>query len=109
MSIDRITSDIKSLDPRLLNGPEKTQLGDKVKGGGDAKGFGQILIDAVREIDTMQLEADNKIEGVLTGKGKYSPHSAMIAIEKADVAFQLMNTVRTKIVRAYEEIMRTQI
>jgi flagellar hook-basal body complex protein FliE len=34
---------------------------------------------------------------------------AMIAVEKADVAFQTMMAVRNKIVSAYEEIMRMQI
>ena len=33
-------------------------------------------------------------------------HSAMIAIEKADLAFQLMVQVRNKIVQAYQEISR---
>jgi flagellar hook-basal body complex protein FliE len=33
----------------------------------------------------------------------------MVALEKADVAFQLMSAIRGKIVRAYEEVMRTQV
>jgi flagellar hook-basal body complex protein FliE len=33
----------------------------------------------------------------------------MIALEKAEVSFQLMMQVRNKIVSAYEEIMRMQI
>jgi flagellar hook-basal body complex protein FliE len=33
----------------------------------------------------------------------------MIAIEKADLTFQLMMQVRNKIISAYEEIMRMQV
>jgi flagellar hook-basal body complex protein FliE len=33
----------------------------------------------------------------------------MIALQKADVSFQLMLQVRNKIVGAYEEIMRMQL
>jgi flagellar hook-basal body complex protein FliE len=45
---------------------------------------------------------------MILGKGVQT-HEAMIALEKADVAFQLMNNIRMKITRAYEEVMRTQV
>jgi flagellar hook-basal body complex protein FliE len=35
-------------------------------------------------------------------------HQTMIALEKADVAFQLLMQVRNKIIAAYETIMRMQ-
>jgi flagellar hook-basal body complex protein FliE len=35
-------------------------------------------------------------------------HNVMIAVEKADVAFQLMMQVRNKIVSAYQEVSRMQ-
>jgi flagellar hook-basal body complex protein FliE len=33
----------------------------------------------------------------------------MIALEKADIAFQLLMQVRNKIISAYETVMRTQV
>jgi flagellar hook-basal body complex protein FliE len=36
-------------------------------------------------------------------------HNTMIAIEKADLTFQLMMQVRNKIISAYEDIMRMQV
>ena len=33
----------------------------------------------------------------------------MIALEKADLSFQVMMQVRNKIVSAYQEIMKTQV
>jgi flagellar hook-basal body complex protein FliE len=33
----------------------------------------------------------------------------MMAIEKADVSFQMMMQIRNKIINAYEEIMRIQV
>ena len=50
-----------------------------------------------------------EIEDLVLKKKNITPHEAMIALEKADVAFQLMNTVRQRIVQAYQEVMRTQI
>ncbi len=63
----------------------------------------------MREVDSLQKQADQSIEHMITGKGGVTPHEAMIALEKADIAFQLMNRVKSKIVAAYQEVMRTQI
>ena len=72
-------------------------------------GFSQALQEAMNEVGDLQTEADKKIEGLATGTGNVTPHEAMIALEKADVAFQLMTTIKAKIVRAYEEVLRTQV
>jgi flagellar hook-basal body complex protein FliE len=42
-------------------------------------------------------------------KAGVTTHEAMIALEKADIAFQLMTSIKSKIIRAYEEVMRTQV
>ena len=44
---------------------------------------------------------------LLQGNGM-DVHSAMIAVEKAELSFQLMMQVRNKIVQAYQEIARLQ-
>lgn len=88
----------------ISEGTNKVQA-DKTSAGG----FGELLNGAIREVDDMQKVADEKITSFITGKGGVTTHEAMIAIEQADVAFQLMNQVRSKIVRAYEEVMRTQV
>lgn len=72
-------------------------------------GFGQALADALSEVNSLQNEADNQIEGLTLKKDGVTPHTAMLALEKADVAFQLMSAIRGKIVRAYEEVIRTQV
>jgi len=67
--------------------------------------FGSMLRDAVQQIDQAQNEAQGKIGEVLQGNGG-DLHSAMIAVEKADLSFQMMLQVRNKIVAAYQEISR---
>jgi flagellar hook-basal body complex protein FliE len=71
--------------------------------------FGKMLNDSISELDRIQKDADKQVEGLTLGKEGFTSHSAMIALEQADVAFQLMSAVRSKIVRAYEEILRTQV
>ena len=73
------------------------------------RSFGDFLSEAVGEVNELQVSADKKVEDLVLKREEVNPHTAMIALEKADVAFQLMNAVKGKIVRAYEEIMRTQV
>ncbi len=70
-------------------------------------GFADTLRGAMDEMGELSSEAESKVAGVLTGTGT-DVHSALIAVEKADLSFQLMMQVRNKIVSAYQEIARMQ-
>lgn len=70
-------------------------------------GFGDVLKEAVRQVDDLQNDATVKVQQLLSGEGG-DVHSAMIAVEKADLTFQLMMQVRNKVVQAYQEISRMQ-
>jgi len=71
--------------------------------------FGDVLLDAIKETDKLEKIADKKVTDLMVSSTPQSPHDAMISLEKADLAFQLMNQVRSKIIRAYEDLMRTQV
>jgi len=101
------------IDARLpqipeIKGVEVNKEIDKTNGqkGG---GFREVLADALQEVNSLQNQADQQIEGLTLKKDGVTPHTAMLALEKADVAFQLMSAIRGKIVRAYEEVIRTQV
>jgi len=83
---------------------EFTRSAAKPAGEGD---FGSILKNAVEQVDTFQAQANQKV-GELLGGGETDVHSAMIAVEKADLSFQLMMQVRNKVVQAYQEVERMQ-
>ena len=70
-------------------------------------GFRDVLHSAIDDIQQLEGQAESKVAGVLEGNGS-DVHSALIAVEKADLSFQLMMQVRNKIVSAYEEISRMQ-
>ena len=53
----------------------------------------------------LQTDAERQVAGVLAGQGE-DLHAALIAVEKADLSFQLMMQVRNKIVQAYQDISR---
>ena len=65
--------------------------------------FVQTLEETMQKVEALQSEAEKQVEGMVTGKG-VDIHSAMIAVEKADLSFQLMMQVRNKIVDAYQQI-----
>lgn len=69
------------------------------------KGFGDTLKKAVDDVERLNQKADNSMEDLATGRSK-TLHQTMIDVEKADIAFRLMVTVRDKAVSAYQEIWR---
>lgn len=66
------------------------------------------LKDAIAKVGEAQAQADGSVQALMSGQTT-NLHETMIALEKADVSFQLMLQVRNKIVGAYEEIMRMQL
>ncbi len=70
--------------------------------------FKEVLSEAMGEVKRLQNEADTTIRRLVAGEIK-DVAEAMVAVERADVAFQTMMLVRNKMVAAYEEIMRMQV
>jgi flagellar hook-basal body complex protein FliE len=75
---------------------------------GSGSGFSDALLNAVNEVNNQQQTADKAILNVQAGNTG-GLHEAMIALEKADISFRTMLTVRNKIIEAYQEIMRMQV
>lgn len=72
-------------------------------GANGGSGFGDSLQGAIQQVNQMQADAKLQVEDVLRGNGP-DLHGAMLAVEKADLAFQFMMQVRNKIVQAYQEV-----
>jgi flagellar hook-basal body complex protein FliE len=83
-------------------------LKDGQKKTGATSGFSDALLHAVNEVNSLHQTADKAILNVQTGNAG-GLHEAIIALEKADVSFRTMLTVRNKLIEAYQEIMRMQV
>ena len=70
--------------------------------------FREFLAESVGEVQRLRSEADTTVKKLVAGEIR-DVTDAMIAVEKADLAFQTMMAVRGKMVAAYEEIMRMQV
>ena len=70
--------------------------------------FADLFLKALDKVDDLQQQADHSVRDLAAGRQK-DIHQTMIAMEKAEISFQLMMKVRNKIIAAYEEIMRMSI
>ena len=73
-------------------------------GGGS---FSGVLTNALQQVNQLSGGAEQQIGSMLKG-GNADMSTVMIAVEKADVSFQLMMQVRNKIVSAYQDIEKMQ-
>ena len=70
--------------------------------------FGQLLTQFVGEVNAKQAHSTEMVTGLLSGKD-IPLHRAVIAMEEAGVAFQMMVEVRNKLLEGYQELMRMQV
>jgi flagellar hook-basal body complex protein FliE len=75
----------------------------------DAAGapFADLLTDAVGDVNQLEDQAQKAVAGLMTGSG-VDVHQAMIATQKASMAFELSLAVRNKAVQAYQTVMSMQ-
>jgi flagellar hook-basal body complex protein FliE len=72
-------------------------------GAGGQSDFMEALQGAMDQVEQLHQDAQGKVVGMLDGSGE-DVHSAMIAVEKASLAFEMMVQVRNKIVQAYQTV-----
>ena len=91
-------------DADTLQGAQSAQATQAVQNAG----FGDVLNQFVSEVNDKQISSTQAVNDVLAGKD-IPLHQAMIAMQEAGVAFQLMVEVRNKLLEGYQELMRMQV
>lgn len=74
-------------------------------GSGEFRG---LLEGAIQQVEQTGQVATQAVQRFLSGEGQ-ELHSAILAVQRADLAFELGLQVRNKVVSAYQEIMRIQM
>lgn len=69
--------------------------------------FAGLLKDAIQGEQSLENQASAAVEGLMNGDG-VDVHQAMIATQKADMAFEMSLAVRNKAVAAYQQVMQMQ-
>ncbi len=83
--------------------PRQLEIGET-----EGESFSDMVQDAIEDVDEAQKNADQKVEDVVMGRSD-NIHETMIAMEKAQLSFQLMVEVRNKAIETYQELSRMQI
>lgn len=93
-----------SLDDGFLSDAGVAAAGS---GGGTGVPFAGMLQSMVQQTSALDTKATQAVTGLLNGSG-VEVHEAMIATQKADMAFELALQVRNKAVGAYQQMMGMQ-
>ena len=71
--------------------------------------FSQVLKSTIDQVNAAQQEAQKMTEDFSTGQSNVNLQDVMINLQKANLSFQQMVQVRTKLVSAYHDIMNIQV
>lgn len=91
----------------LSNFPEVEKVKNEVRETPKTS-FGDVLKDSIKKVGEIEKEADQEVQKLATMESGDIVNT-MMAIEKADMSFQMMMQVRNKIIDAYQEIMKMQV
>lgn len=92
---------IPPIDPAAFDQQQVSQIT------GNQPQFFDALKRTLQQAQQIQTEADSKVSSLMTGQGG-DIQGAMLAVEKANLSFELAMEVRNKIVSAYQEVYNMQ-
>ena len=98
-------SQLPSVDALTRAGQKPASTG---QGDADGPQFADILKQALQEVNEAQATSAQEARNLISGNST-DMHTAILAVQKADVSFQMMMAVRSKLVSAYQEVMRMQM
>lgn len=71
-------------------------------------GFQDVFASAIGQVESMGQDASASVQRFLAGEGD-DLHATVLATQRAELAFEMFQQVRNKVVSAYQEIMRMQM
>jgi flagellar hook-basal body complex protein FliE len=84
---------------------------DSIRPAGESQGgssFADVFAGAVRNVEAYGRDASTSVERFLNGEGE-ELHNTILATQRAEMSFDLFLQMRSKVVSAYQEIMRMQM
>lgn len=108
--IDPISSDLLLSQTQKVDfTPPTLDVGAKdgvaPTGGAD---FKDVLSQLIGDVDKAQKEADLSMKKMASGDENTTIQDVVMKMEQADLSFQLMKSVRDKLLSAYKEVIKGQ-
>jgi len=97
---------INPVNPNIPITPPTTQ--STSAGGAPATSFADVLKNSIDEVAKLQNDASQAVQDVVTGKSD-DVTGVMMAMEKSELAFKTLLSIRGKLMDAYEEIKNMPI
>ncbi|HHJ11926.1 MAG TPA: flagellar hook-basal body complex protein FliE [Chromatiales bacterium] len=97
---------------RLMSLQARGEVGARpsIEGGtAERPDFGALLQQSLAAVNAQQQKASQMAEALERGEPGVSLAQVMVEAQKASVSFQALNTVRNKMLSAYQEIMNMQV
>jgi len=88
--------------------PEVPPIGQAERAEQGSASFGEMLNNAIKDVNDAKVKADNLTLGFLTGEVK-DFHTVAIALQESSITMQMAIEVRNKVLEAYQEIARMQV
>lgn len=70
--------------------------------------FKDALIDNIKKVDELQQQADRAMEDIATGK-RDDLEGVILATQQADSAFRMLQSVRNRVMEAYDELKQVRV
>ncbi len=93
--------------PGVTGASVTTPLSVRNGSGASPAPFSDLFTDAVGQVNQLEGQAHAAVSGLMSGSG-VDVHQAMIATQKASMAFELALAVRNKAVQAYQQVVGMQ-
>jgi flagellar hook-basal body complex protein FliE len=76
--------------------------------GPQAPAFKDVLLQNLNEVNQMQQDATKAVEDLQTGR-RDDLEGVILATQKADTAFRMLQQLRNRMVEAYDEIKQVRV
>lgn len=70
--------------------------------------FQSVFHSALNTVEQLKTQADQSVQSFLSGENE-DVHTAVLAVQRADLSFSLFQQVRNRVVSAYQEVMKLQV
>lgn len=89
---------------------QSEKAGNDISGVGQDKklSFSEILAKSLEEVNALGVKADREINLSISGNSP-NPHSALLALQEAEISFNLMTTIKDRLEQAYQQLVRMQL
>lgn len=71
-------------------------------------GFAELINRGVGELNAQLVDAERGLQALASGDSSHL-HTVMLRLEEARLAMQVASQVKTRILEAYQEVMRMQV